>query len=70
MIDALIGGRIYGKPAARIAANGNRFATAKLRVPIRDGDVLFLNVIAFDEIAVTALLWPSRKATARRYPVS
>jgi single-stranded DNA-binding protein len=56
MIDALIGGRIHGSPAERTAAGGSRYATAKVRVPTRTGDALFVNVIAFDEGAITALL--------------
>ena len=56
MIDALIAGRLYGKPAQRTASSGNAFATAKVRVPARGGESLFVNVIAFDDAAVTALL--------------
>ena len=56
MIDALIAGRLYGKPAERTTSAGKPFATAKVRVSTRDGDALFVNVIAFAESAVTALL--------------
>jgi len=56
MIDALIGGRIHGKPSERTAANGKPFATAKVRVPSREGDALFVNVITFDREAVAALV--------------
>lgn len=56
MIDALIAGRIHGKPAERTSANGNTFATVKLRVTVRDGEAFFVNVIAFAQAAVTALL--------------
>ena len=56
MIDALIAGRIHGTPAERTAKNGKPFATAKVRVSTRDGEAIFVNVIAFAEGAVTALL--------------
>jgi single-stranded DNA-binding protein len=56
MIDALIAGRLYGKPQARTAASGTQYATGKVRVSTRAGESLFVNVIAFDETAVTALL--------------
>jgi single-stranded DNA-binding protein len=56
MIDALIGGRLYTKPVERTSKNGNRFATAKLRVSLRDGESIFVHVIAFADAAVTALL--------------
>jgi single-stranded DNA-binding protein len=56
MIDALIAGRIYGKPAQRATGSGKPFATAKLRAATREGDIHFVNVIAFASGAVTALL--------------
>lgn len=56
MMDALIGGRLHAKPEARTGKNGNTFATAKVRAAAGDGESLFVNVIAFDHAAVTALL--------------
>lgn len=56
MIDALIAGRIYGKPSERTSNNGNYYAVAKVRVSVRDGEAYFVNVIAFDEAAIGALL--------------
>jgi single-stranded DNA-binding protein len=56
MIDALIAGKLHGKPATRTSKNGNSFATSKVRASTREGETLFVNVIAFDEDAVTALL--------------
>jgi single-stranded DNA-binding protein len=56
MIDALISGRLHGAPVSRTASNGNRFATAKLRASTADGDAHFVNVIAFEESVVRALL--------------
>ena len=56
MIDALIQGTLYKVPQARTASNGRRFATANVRTPTKDGTAIFVNVIAFAEGAVTALL--------------
>lgn len=56
MIDALVSGRLYGKATARTAKNGNRFATAKVRVTAGNGEAIFVNVISFRESAITALL--------------
>jgi single-stranded DNA-binding protein len=56
VIDALIAGRIHGQPAQRTASNGDPFATAKVRVSTRTGETYFVNVIAFVEDAVRALL--------------
>jgi single-stranded DNA-binding protein len=56
MIDALIAGHLYGGPVERETTTGKRYATAKVRVSTRAGDSLFCNVIAFDGIAVSALL--------------
>ena len=56
MIDALVGGKVYGTPTERTAQNGNRFATAKVRVATVTGDGYFVSVIAFARPAVDALL--------------
>jgi single-stranded DNA-binding protein len=56
VIDALIAGKLYGTPTERAAKNGNRFATAKVRVASVTGDGYFVNVIAFARAAVDALL--------------
>ena len=56
MIDALVSGRLHGAPVERTARNGSRFATAKLRVSLRDGAAIFVNVISFSNTAITALL--------------
>lgn len=44
MIDALIGGRVYANSSDRTATSVSHYATAKVRVPIRNDDSLFLNV--------------------------
>ena len=56
MIDALIGGRLYGKPQSRTSKNGNPFATAKVRTPMANGESAFVNVIAFSDSTRAALL--------------
>jgi single-stranded DNA-binding protein len=56
VIDALIAGRVYGKPTERTTGGGTPYATVKVRVPTLAGDALFANVIAFDEQPVGALL--------------
>jgi single-stranded DNA-binding protein len=56
MIDALIGGRLYGKPARRMGNSGKPFVTAKVRAAVGDGDALFVNVIAFSASVGDALL--------------
>ncbi|CAG4911615.1 single-stranded DNA-binding protein [Paraburkholderia saeva] len=56
MIDGLIGGKVYGKPAERTGQSGKVFVTAKVRAASGDGESLFVNVIAFDDTAKAALL--------------
>jgi single-stranded DNA-binding protein len=56
VIDALIAGRLFGTPAERQSKAGKAYATAKVRVAVREGESVFVNVIAFAPPAVTALL--------------
>lgn len=56
MIDALIGGKLHGKPAQRMGQSGKPFVTAKVRTPLADGDTIFVNVIVFSESTGAALL--------------
>lgn len=56
MIDALIGGTVHGAPKSRTSGAGNPFATAVVRAGARDGSAIFVNVIAFDGAACSALL--------------
>ena len=55
-IDALIAGKLHARPETRTSKNGKPFATAKMRAAAGDGDSLFVNVIAFEQAAVAALL--------------
>ncbi|MBG0869262.1 single-stranded DNA-binding protein [Burkholderia sp. 9777_1386] len=56
MIDGLVSGKLYGKPAERTGANGHSFVTAKVRAAAGDGEALFVNVIAFSDGVKARLL--------------
>jgi single-stranded DNA-binding protein len=56
MIDALVGGTLYGRAQARTSKNGQPYVTAKVRAPMRDGESLFINVVAFSASVVQTLL--------------
>lgn len=56
MIDALIGGKLYGAAKQGTGKNGNTYTTAKVRVAAGNGDTLLCGVIAFDDKAQAALL--------------
>lgn len=48
MIDGLVAGRLYGETEQRTDKAGKTFALAKVRASTADGELLFVNVIAFD----------------------
>ena len=48
MIDGLVAGRLYGEAERRTDKAGKTFALAKVRASTADGEVLFVNVIAFE----------------------
>lgn len=56
MIDALIQGRLYGRPKSRTTKSGSAYTTAKLRTSMANGEAAFVNVISFSDAAVSALL--------------
>lgn len=58
MIDALVSGKLYGQPEQRTGKSGRPFTTAKVRAAMTAGDeqAIFVNVIAFDDAAQSALL--------------
>ena len=56
MIEAIISGKVYGKPAQRTSKTGAAFTVAKLRVATSASESLFVNVIAFSDSAQAALL--------------
>ncbi|MCZ2103093.1 MAG: single-stranded DNA-binding protein [Comamonadaceae bacterium] len=56
MIDALIQGRIHGKPEQRTGQSGKPYTVAKVRTSARDGEAVFMGCIAFAPAAQSALL--------------
>ena len=56
MIDCLIQGKLFAAPTERTSKAGKPFVTAKMRAAAGDGESLFVNVIAFEQAAVAALL--------------
>lgn len=55
MIDGLVAGRLYGESERRIDKAGKAFSVAKVRAATNDGEILFVNVIAFEESLCAAL---------------
>ena len=55
MIDGLVSGRLYGTAQVRTGQHGTHFVTCRVRAAAGDGESLFINVIAFDDIAKEAL---------------
>lgn len=56
MIDAIVAGRLHGKPTSRNSKAGKPFTVAKVRTPLADGDTVFISVIAFDAGTAATLL--------------
>lgn len=56
MIDALIGGKVFGQTAQRTSKSGKPFVTCKVRVAGADGLTLMVSVIAFDTQPCRTLL--------------
>jgi single-stranded DNA-binding protein len=55
MIDGLVSGRLYGTAQVRTGQHGTHFVTCRVRATAGDGETLFVNVIAFDDIVKDAL---------------
>ena len=49
MIDGLVAGRLYGEAERRTDKAGKAYSLAKGRACTAEGEVLFVNVIAFDD---------------------
>ncbi|PUA96474.1 single-stranded DNA-binding protein [Acidovorax sp. 107] len=49
MIDGLVAGRLYGEAERRTDKAGKVYTLVKVRASTAEGEVLFINVIAFDE---------------------
>ena len=49
MIDGLVAGRLYGEAERHTDKAGKAYSLAKVRVSTAEGEMLFVNVIAFDD---------------------
>ena len=49
MIDGLVAGRLYGEAERRTDKAGKAYSLVKVRAGNAEGEVLFVNVIAFDD---------------------
>ena len=57
MIEGLVAGKVYGRPEQRVGNNsGKPFLAAKVRAATAGGEMLFVNVLAFDAGVQAALL--------------
>jgi single-stranded DNA-binding protein len=56
MIDGLIAGKIYGQPKQGTGKNGSIYVSAKVKAAGGDGELIFVNVIAFADDARFALM--------------
>lgn len=55
MIEALIAGKLFGKPERRTSRSGKSFVSTKVRVPSGE-DAVFVGVVVFSDSVQTALL--------------
>lgn len=55
-IDALVTGRLHGKPSERTSKPGKAYVVCTVRATVRDDATLFVSVIGFKPAVVTALL--------------
>ena len=49
MIDGLVAGRLYGEAERRTDKAGKAYSLAKVRASTAEGELLFVNDIAFDD---------------------
>jgi single-stranded DNA-binding protein len=56
VIDALVSGKLFGKPTCKSGQSGKHFVVAKVRAAISGDEAIFINVIAFTNTAKDALL--------------
>lgn len=56
MIEALISGKLHGKPTQRMSKAGKPYTTAKMRAATGADESHFVNVTAFSDSAQAALL--------------
>jgi len=56
VLSVLLEGTLIAAPVSRVSSKGGTFATAQMRAAGEDGETVFCNMIAFDLVAVEALL--------------
>lgn len=56
MIEALLSGKLAGKPESLHSKSGKPYVRAKLRVPLGADETVFVRLTAFSESACAALL--------------
>ena len=61
---ALITGTLYGDPQARTSQAGKPFTTAKVRADGKDGAVLWVSIVAFNDLADRLLTMKANAALA------
>ena len=64
MIRALLTGILYGEPQARTSKSGSQFATAKVKADGKDGVVLWISIVAFNDLADRLLTLKANNAVA------
>ncbi len=64
MIRTLLTGQLYGDPQARTSKTGSTFATAKVKADGKDGTVLWISIVAFNEVADRLLTLKANNAEA------
>ena len=64
MIRALLTGILYGEPQARTSKTGSTFATAKVKTDGKDGVVLWISIVAFNDLADRLLTLKANNAVA------
>ena len=64
MIRALITGTLYADPQTRTSAKGSAFTTAKVRADGKDGNSLWISLVAFGELADRLALMRANNAIA------
>lgn len=64
MIRTLVTGTLFGDPQVRTSQAGKPFTTAKLKADGKDGSAVWINLVAFGEIADLLAAMKERQAVA------
>lgn len=64
MIRALFTGNLYADPQARTSAAGKSFTTAKVRADGKDGESIWVSLVAFGELGDRLLTFKANNAVA------